>query len=81
MRCGLCSFEFNECDTQGSCRGCPGFGSGDMAKCPRCGYEVPRESEWIAQLTDCFGKERRKSWKKLHAKNVDRKDTHLPLNS
>lgn len=64
MRCGLCSFEFNECDTQGSCRGCLGFGSCNMAKCPRCGYEVPREPEWTKKIIQHFGKGKL-TWKSL----------------
>lgn len=52
MRCDYCGNEFDESDGHKSCSACSMFGGCQMVKCPRCGYEWPRETKlvkWIRQ--------------------------------
>ena len=58
MKCGLCSWEFDEDSAQTSaCSGCLKLSDCRMIKCPKCGYEVPREPDWIKNV---FGKVKKK---------------------
>lgn len=51
MRCGLCSWEFDEDSAQNSsCAKCLKLGDCRMIRCPRCGYEVPAEPNWIKNV-------------------------------
>lgn len=50
MKCPLCGLEFKENDGQAACKSCPLATSCSLIKCPNCGYEVPRESDFIKSL-------------------------------
>jgi hypothetical protein len=59
MICGMCGTEFTEEQAGAACKGCSLGGCG-MLRCPRCGYEMPKEAALIKWL---------KGWrKKEHAK-------------
>jgi len=54
--CGLCGHAFTHGDQ--ACGSCA-LGAGcELVKCPRCGYQFPRESQllrWFARLARRFG--------------------------
>lgn len=50
MKCQLCGLEFREEDGQAACKGCPMARECDLIKCPNCGYEVLKESDFIKKL-------------------------------
>jgi len=51
MKCGLCSWEFDEDEARSSaCSGCLKIVDCHMIKCPKCGYEVPEEPKWIKNI-------------------------------
>jgi hypothetical protein len=56
FECGLCGHGFTHGDRAcGSCL----LGAGcELVKCPRCGYQLPRESQllrWVDRLARRFG--------------------------
>ncbi|MFC1807555.1 hypothetical protein ACFL0T_04230 [Candidatus Omnitrophota bacterium] len=59
MRCALCSHEFNEDSAKRSCSACFKIGKCEMIKCPKCGYEIPPEPEWIKKVKRLFHRGRR----------------------
>jgi hypothetical protein len=50
VRCGFCGDEFVEDPAQLACRSCPVARGCGLARCPRCGYENPKEPGWIVRL-------------------------------
>ncbi len=50
MKCPLCGMEFNPEHAQKACAGCPLAKGCNLVKCPNCGYEVPKEPEFIKKL-------------------------------
>ncbi|MFZ2654558.1 MAG: hypothetical protein WAX69_06540 [Victivallales bacterium] len=51
MRCSLCGNEFDENSAASSCEGCIMAKKCRMVKCPNCGYETPKEPEWIKRIS------------------------------
>jgi hypothetical protein len=47
MICGYCRQEFSEGEGEAACANCPLHDCG-LVRCPKCGYETPREPKWIA---------------------------------
>ncbi|MFQ6097276.1 MAG: hypothetical protein ACE5O2_06060 [Armatimonadota bacterium] len=43
MTCPFCAYEFREAEGEKACRSCSLVGGCQRVKCPRCGYEVPKE--------------------------------------
>jgi hypothetical protein len=57
VTCGLCGNAFEEDRSQPACRSCPlGAGCG-LVRCPSCGYENPREPDWLGKLRGWFRSE------------------------
>ena len=50
MKCQLCGLEFKEEDGRATCKGCTLSRSCGLIKCPNCGYEIPREPDFIKSL-------------------------------
>jgi hypothetical protein len=50
MKCALCGLEFDENAAASSCEGCLLAKKCRMVKCPNCGYETPKEPEWMRKL-------------------------------
>ena len=55
MRCPFCEREFEEEQARKGCTVCPLTKGCQMLRCPHCGYEMPREPDWIKRL---------KSWRR-----------------
>lgn len=56
MKCGFCGYEFEAEAGSTNCPGCPLRGHCGYIRCPRCGFDNPREAvlvrlirEWINQ--------------------------------
>jgi len=50
-RCALCGHEFDETESAPACAACAiGKGGCGLIRCPSCGYEWPREPEWVSRL-------------------------------
>ena len=49
MICGFCHQEFRPEEAEKTCQACPLRGCG-LLRCPRCGYEMPREPGWVQWL-------------------------------
>lgn len=47
MKCSLCGFEFDEKITPSACESCTikVTSTCNMARCPNCGFEIPKESQ------------------------------------
>ncbi|MFA6568605.1 MAG: hypothetical protein WCS96_10360 [Victivallales bacterium] len=56
MKCSFCGFEFKENEADKSCCGCVMAKKCRLLKCPNCGFEIPKESEWIKKIIRFFGK-------------------------
>ncbi|MEK6647384.1 MAG: hypothetical protein AABY84_12010 [Candidatus Firestonebacteria bacterium] len=50
MKCALCGYEFSEKESVSTCKNCPLHKGCELIKCPNCGYEWPKEPEWIKKL-------------------------------
>lgn len=50
MKCSFCGYEFKEKEGSCGCRGCPSGGRCGKIKCPRCNYEMVRESGLVKWL-------------------------------
>ncbi len=50
MKCSFCGLEFKEEEARKGCAGCSLTKGCQMIRCPRCGYEMPPEPEWIKRL-------------------------------
>ena len=50
MKCPLCGCRFSEDEAEVACRGCPLAGNCGMARCPNCGYDIPKESALLKAL-------------------------------
>jgi len=50
MECPFCGYRFDENSTGDTCQGCPLHDKCNLAKCPNCGYEMPRESRLLKAL-------------------------------
>jgi len=61
MICPYCRKEFSASDSKKECRSCSSFGGCQKVKCPYCGYESPREPEFVETLRDLTRKFRRKT--------------------
>jgi hypothetical protein len=48
MTCPLCQYTFTEAEAEKACRACTLIGQCGMLKCPRCGYDIPKEP-WLAR--------------------------------
>jgi hypothetical protein len=48
--CPYCRKEFVAKDAKKECQSCSSFGGCQKVKCPFCGYESPREPEFIENL-------------------------------
>jgi predicted Zn-ribbon and HTH transcriptional regulator len=58
VRCQLCGFEFEEGQAAGGCAACSLRGGCGLIRCPNCGYEWPREPEWLARMKKLWRKEK-----------------------
>lgn len=47
MKCGFCDYEFDESEGGVDCPGCPLRGNCGYVRCPRCGYDNPREAALV----------------------------------
>jgi hypothetical protein len=56
MRCPFCERKFEEEQARKGCTVCPLTKGCQMLRCPHCGYEMPREPDWIKRL---------KSWRRM----------------
>ncbi|MEW6446808.1 MAG: hypothetical protein AB1426_01750 [Bacillota bacterium] len=56
MRCDFCGAVFDETEAQQACTGCPLAGACRKLKCPRCGYEVLPEPNWVKAVKFWGGK-------------------------
>jgi hypothetical protein len=59
FQCGLCGAAFTHGDR--ACAGCELGASCLLVKCPRCGYQFPRESRLLALLGRLLASVRRAS--------------------
>ena len=50
MICSLCGFRFDEDTARSACSGCGLVKRCGLARCPRCGFEMPREPAWLKKL-------------------------------
>lgn len=50
IECPMCSHRFEEAEGVACCESCP-LGKGcNLLKCPRCGYEIPREPRLVKAI-------------------------------
>ncbi|MBN2544263.1 MAG: hypothetical protein JXB50_00610 [Spirochaetes bacterium] len=54
MKCSLCGYEFDISESSSACSSCPMNKSCTLLRCPNCGYEFPKEPEWLEKLTKLF---------------------------
>ena len=47
MNCSICDLEFEEAQAIKACSSCAVFGGCQKVRCPRCGYESPRETPLV----------------------------------
>lgn len=50
MICPFCRKEFAAKEAKKGCRACSSFGGCQKVKCPFCGYESPREPDYIEKI-------------------------------
>jgi len=58
MKCAFCGCEFDETQAVRACRGCALFGGCEKVKCPRCGYEAPKEPRLVKMVRRWRNKKR-----------------------
>jgi len=58
VTCSFCGFAFPDCEGMSACGGCPMSKCCRKHKCPRCGFEIPREPGLIKFF---------RKWGKKHA--------------
>jgi Fe2+ transport system protein FeoA len=58
MKCAFCDFEFDEASALRCCKGCALFGGCQKVRCPKCGYESPRETRLVRWIRS-WGSRRR----------------------
>jgi|GEM_PF-2270871 adenine-specific DNA methylase len=49
-RCPMCGLEFEPGCSETLCSNCTVFRSCKRVRCPRCGYELPREPRFVVWL-------------------------------
>ncbi len=59
MICPFCQKTFAAREAEKACRNCALFGGCQKVKCPYCGYESPREPDFLATLRKLGNKLRR----------------------
>lgn len=47
MTCGFCGLTFDVSEGQVDCPGCPLSGNCGYVRCPRCGFDNPREAALV----------------------------------
>lgn len=50
MKCAMCGKEFTEEQSTSCCKGCSLTKGCKLIKCPNCGYEWPKEPDWLKKL-------------------------------
>jgi uncharacterized paraquat-inducible protein A len=50
MKCSFCGMEFEQEEAQKGCSRCSLAKGCQLVRCPRCGYEMPLEPNWIKRL-------------------------------
>ncbi len=55
MICAMCGYEFDPDRAAATCANCAMGGSCHMARCPRCGYEMPAETH-LSRLAKSLNK-------------------------
>jgi len=56
VRCDFCGAVLSEGEARPACAGCPLAGVCRKLKCPRCGYEVLPEPNWVKVIKSWGGK-------------------------
>jgi hypothetical protein len=51
----MCGYEFEESDA--TCESCAHIGGCSLAKCPHCGFEIPKETKVVKFFKKVMGRE------------------------
>lgn len=49
IKCSFCGYSFSNADVIESCAGCPLKRTCNKYKCPKCGFEIPKQTK-IAKI-------------------------------
>lgn len=67
MKCAFCDFEFDEASAVKACQACSMFGGCQKVRCPKCGYESPRETRMVRWIRSWGRRRHRHRGNREHA--------------